>query len=118
LLEDYTAFAIESRDFRTALEPARRAVALDPWTAVRRERLAHVSLECQDWTSALHEARAALRLNPFLKLARTSLVQCLLHDRDTKAAAGEFDTLVKLHEDQRESLEQWFADERLRYGPS
>ena len=42
------------------------------------------------------------------------LVQCLLHDKDTKAAANEFATLVKLHEDQREVLEQWFAEERRR----
>ena len=42
------------------------------------------------------------------------LVQCLLHEKDTKAADDEFATLVKLHADQRASLEQWFAQERRR----
>ena len=42
------------------------------------------------------------------------LVQCLLHDKDMKAAGDEFATLVKLHEDQRESLERWFAENARR----
>ena len=42
------------------------------------------------------------------------LVQCLLHDKDTKAADNEFATLVKLHADQRESLEEWLAEQRRR----
>ena len=42
------------------------------------------------------------------------LVQCLLHDEDMKAAGDEFATLVKLHADQRESLEQWFAEQHRR----
>ena len=39
---------------------------------------------------------------------------CLLHDKNTKAADEEFAILVKLHADQRESLERWFAEERRR----
>jgi Flp pilus assembly protein TadD len=114
LLDDFTSYAIDLRDFLKALEPSRRAVALNPWSAACRERLAFVSIQCEDWKGAIHEAREALRLNPFLKFARMSLVQCLLHDRDTKAAASEFATLVKLHEDQRQSLEVWYATERRR----
>jgi Flp pilus assembly protein TadD len=114
LLDDFTSYAIDLRDFLKALEPSRRAVALNPWSAACRERLAFVSIQCEDWKGAIHEAREALRLNPFLKFARMSLVQCLLHDRDTKAAASEFATLVKLHEDQRQSLEAWYATERRR----
>jgi Flp pilus assembly protein TadD len=114
LLDDYTSYAIDLRDFQAALEPSRRAVALNPWSAACRERLAFVSLQCQDWNDALHEAREALRLNPFRKFARMFLVQCLLHDKDVKAAGNEFATLVKLHEDQRESLERWFAEQRHR----
>jgi Flp pilus assembly protein TadD len=114
LLDDYTSYAIDLRDFKAALEPSRRAVALNPWSAAGRERLAYVSMQCQDWKAALHEAREALRLNPFLKFARMFLVQCLLHDKDMKAAGNEFAILVKLHADQRESLEQWFADQRRR----
>ena len=71
-------------------------------------------MQCQDWSGAVHEAREALRLNPFLKLARMILVQCLLHDNDTKAADNEFATLVKLHADRRESLEEWFTEQRRR----
>ena len=112
LLDDYTSYAIDLRDFPRALEPSRRAVALNPWSAASRERLAYVLIQCQDWKAAVHEAREALRLNPFLKFARMSLVQCLLHDQDVKAAANEFATLVKLHEEERQSLEQWFNDQR------
>jgi hypothetical protein len=114
LLDDYCSYAIDLRYFRAALGPAKRAVALNPWSAAYRERLAYVSMQCQDWTGALHEARAALRLNPFLRFPRMFLVQCLLHDKDTKAAGNEFATLVKLHADQRESLEEWLAEQRRR----
>ncbi len=57
LLDDYTAYAIDLKDFRAALEPSRRAVALNPWSAACRERLAFVSMQCQDWKGALREAR-------------------------------------------------------------
>jgi len=115
LLDDYTAYAIDLKNFQAALEPSKRAVALNPWSAACRERLAFVSMQCQDWKGALHEARDALRLNPFLRFARMFLVQCLLHDKDTKTAGEEFATLLKLHADQRESLEPWFAEERRRW---
>ena len=114
LLDDYTSYAIDLKRFQAALEPARRAVALNPWSAAYRERLAFVSMQCQDWNAARHEAREALRLNPFLRFARMFLVQCLLHDKDTKAADNEFATLVKLHAEQRESLEGWLAEQRRR----
>jgi tetratricopeptide (TPR) repeat protein len=114
LLDDYTAYAIDLGDFQAALEPSRRAVSLNPWSAAGRERLAYVSLRCQDWDGARREAREALRLNPFLRFARMFLVQCLLHDEETKAADDEFATLVKLHPDHRESLEQWLAEHRRR----
>ncbi len=114
LLDDYTSYAIDLRNFQAALEPSQRAVALNPWSAASRERLAFISMQCQDWTGARHEAREALRINPFLRFARMFLVQCLLHDEDAKAAANEFATLVKLHEGQREMLERWFAEVRRR----
>jgi predicted CXXCH cytochrome family protein len=114
LLDDYTSYAIDLKRFQAALEPAKRAVALNPWSAACRERLAFLSMQCQDWDGARHEAREALRLNPFLRFARMFLVQCLLHDKDTKAADNEFATLVKLHADQRESLEEWLAEQRRR----
>ncbi len=91
-----------------------------PGPRTHRERLAFVSMQCQDWNGAVHEAREALRLDPFLRFARMFLVQCLLHDKDTKAADNEFATLVKLHADQRESLEEWTpssAAAKIRHGP-
>ncbi len=118
LLDDYCSYAIDLNNFQAALEPARRAVALNPWSAANRERLAFVSMQSQDWNGALREAREALRLNPFLKFARMFVVQCLLHDKDAKGAGDEFATLVKLHADQRESLEQWLAQERRRHNSS
>jgi Cytochrome c554 and c-prime len=114
LLDDYTSYAIDVKDYQAALEPSQRAVALNPWSATGHERLAFLAIQSQDWKTARHEAREALRLNPFLKFARMFLIQCLLHDNDTNAASDEFVTLVKLHEDQRESLEQWLAEERRR----
>jgi tetratricopeptide (TPR) repeat protein len=114
LLDDYCSYAIDLKKFQAALEPAKHAAALNPWCAAYRERLAFVSIQCQDWTGALHEAREALRLNPFLRFARMFLVQCLLHDKDAKAAGSEFAVLLKLHADQRDSLETWFAERRRR----
>ncbi len=114
LLDDYTSYAIDLKRYQAALEPARRAVALNPWSAACRERLAFLSMQCQDWNGARHEARKALRINPFLRFARMFLVQCLLHDKDMKAADNEFATLIKLHADQRESLEEWLAEQRRR----
>ncbi len=46
------------------------------------------------------------------------LVQCLLHNKDKSAVENEFATLVKLHADQRESLEEWLAEERRRENSS
>jgi Flp pilus assembly protein TadD len=114
LLDDCSSYAVELKNYQAALEPSRRAVALNPWSAACHERLAFLYIQYQDWNGAIHEAREALRLNPFLRFARMFLVQCLLHDKDSKAAESEFATLVKLHEDQRESLEQWLAEQSRR----
>ena len=57
VLDDYTSYAIDLKDFRAALEPSRRAVALNPWSAAARERLAFVSMQTQDWDAARREAR-------------------------------------------------------------
>ena len=57
LLADYCAYAIDLGYFLAALGPAKRAVALNPWSAANRERLAYFSMQCQDWSGAVHEAR-------------------------------------------------------------
>jgi hypothetical protein len=116
LLDDYLSYAIDLKDFQAALEPAKHAVALNPWSAAYRERLAFLSMQNKDWSGAHRQARDALRRNPFLRFGRMFLLQCLLHERDTKGAEREFATLVKLHPDRRESLEEWFREERRRKG--
>jgi tetratricopeptide (TPR) repeat protein len=114
-LDDYLAYATDLGDFQAALAPAKNAVKLNPWSATYRERLAYLCLTNQDWDGALKEAREALRLDPFLRFARMFLVQCLLHGNDAEGARSEFATLTKLNPDKRESLAQWFAEERRRW---
>ena len=50
--------------------PRRKAVELNPWSAVFHERLAYVSVQTGDWDTAFRESREALRLDPFLRFAR------------------------------------------------
>jgi hypothetical protein len=113
-LDDFVTYAIDLGRFQVALEPARQAVVRNPWSAAYHERLAYLFVRCNDWNRALDEARASLRTNPFRRFARMFLIQCLLHDKDTTQADREFAALVKLHQDQREPLQQWFAQERRR----
>jgi hypothetical protein len=81
------------------------------------ERLAHLLLEHRDWDGALRQSRDALKLNPFLRFARMFVIECFLHLKDFKHAEEEFATLIKLNPSQRESLTQWFAEQR-RNNPS
>jgi tetratricopeptide (TPR) repeat protein len=111
-LDQYVSYSIDEGDTQAALEPARRAVAVNPGSSVFRERLAYVSMQHQHWDEALHESRDALRLDPFLRFARMFLIECLLHQKDLKHAEEELATLIKLNPSQRESLTQWFADQR------
>jgi Tfp pilus assembly protein PilF len=115
-LDQAVKYAIDLGDIPSALTHARRAVAVNPYSATFHERLAHVLLERQEWSEARHEAREALRLNPFLRFARMFLVQCLLHQKDSKAANDEFATLIKLNSGLRESLGQWFEEQKRKYG--
>ena len=116
-LGEFLSYAIDLGNIEAAAAPARQAVALNPWSATFRERLAHVSIEQQDWVGALREAREALRLNPFLRFARMFEVQCLLRRKDLDGAQKELATLIELNPSLRESLEQWFAEQRRRYKP-
>lgn len=115
-LDDYLTYVIDSPRAKDALEPARRAVALNPWSAVWHERLAYVSLERGDWETTLQQARAALELDPFLRFSRMFVVQCLLRRGDRAGATAEFASLVALHPDFRPALERWFAQEAARPG--
>jgi hypothetical protein len=111
-LDQYLAYAIDEGDARAALEPARRAVALNPWSWAFRERLAYVWTQHERWDLALDESREALRLDPFLRFARMFMIQCLLRQNNVKQAEQEFAKLIKIHPDQRQSLESWFAEQR------
>ena len=64
-LDDCLSYAIALGDNNAALAPAKRAVAINPWSAALHERLAYIYLQRQDWSGALQESREALRLNPF-----------------------------------------------------
>jgi tetratricopeptide (TPR) repeat protein len=108
-LDQYLQYAIDLEDAQAALEPARRAVNLNPCSSVFHERLAYASLEQKDWTTALRESREALRLNPFLRFARMFLIRCHLHDVDLKSAQDEFSILIKLNPTMRQALEEWFG---------
>ncbi len=111
-LDEYLRYAIDAEDAQAALAPATRAVKLNPYSSVFHERLAYASLETQDWTRALHESLEALRLNPFLRFARMFLIQCHLHQSDLNRADVEFSTLIKLNPSLRQSLEEWFAEQK------
>jgi tetratricopeptide (TPR) repeat protein len=113
-LDECLSYAIDLGDIQGALAHARRAVEVNPWSAVFHERLAYVSLERQDWNEALHQSREALRLNPFLRFVRMFVVQCHLHQNDLKRATDEFSILIKLNPSLRESLEAWFAEQKSK----
>ncbi len=113
LLDDYCSYAIDLKHSQPALEAARRAVAVNPWSAAGHERLAFRFMQSQDWNSACHEARGTSP-QPVPQIRAMFLVQCLMHDKNETWADNEFATLVKLHADQRESLEGWLAEQRRR----
>ena len=111
-LDQYLSYAVDEKDISGAIEPARRAVAVNPWSSIFHERLAYFSLEREDYTGAFRESREASRLNPFLRFARMFTIQSLLKQHDVSRAAAEFAQLVKLYESQRTSLERWYAEQR------
>ena len=110
-LDECLTYAVNSGDVRAAQAHARKAVELNPWSAVFHERLAYVSVQTGDWDTALRESREALRLDPFLRFARMFLIQALLNRNDPGTAREEFARLIGLNPALRESLERWFADQ-------
>ena len=115
-LEQALTYAIDLGDTSAGLAYARRAVAINPYSATFHERLAHVLLERNEWSEALNEARESLRLNPFLRFARMFVVQCLFHQNDLNDAEEEFATLIKLHPNLSESLGEWFEELKRKRG--
>jgi hypothetical protein len=111
-LDECLSYAVDAGDVATARSHARQAVAVNPWSAVFRERLAFVSVQGGDWGTALDESRAALDLDPFLRFARMFLVQSHLNRKDIARAEEEFATLIGLNPGLREPLERWFAEQR------
>ena len=98
-LDEYLAYALEYEDIRAAKAPAKKAVAVNPWSSLFHERLAYVSLELKDWDGALDEARSALRINPFLRFPRMFVVQCLLHQKNLVLAQGRIRDLDQASSD-------------------
>jgi predicted CXXCH cytochrome family protein len=113
-LEQYLGYAIDEGDTRAALAPAQHAVALNPWSSELRERLAYISIQHERWDDGLGQSREALRLDPFRRFARMFVIECLLHQKDLEHAEEEFATLIKLNPSQRETLTQWFAEQRRK----
>ena len=111
-LDQYLSYAVDAKEIVAAVEPARRAVAANPWSSIFHERRAYFLLERQDYAGALRESREALRLNPFFRFARMFAIQSLLHQHETGRADAEFDKLVKIHASQRTALEMWYAEQR------
>ena len=111
-LDEYLSYAVDENEISAALEPARRAVAADPWSSVFHERLAYFLLESQDYAGSIRESSEALRLNPFLRFARMFAIQSLLKQGEAARADAQFATLVKIHDSQRNALEVWYAEQR------
>ena len=65
----------------------------------------------------MREARESLRLDPFRRFARMFAIQCLLQAGDRDRAGVEFAALLELYPGQRESLEQWYAEQRRALPP-
>jgi tetratricopeptide (TPR) repeat protein len=115
-LDERVSLALELDDREGVLTPARRAVAVNPWSAEFHERLAHYQLGTGDWNGGLQEANKALGLNPFLAFARQFRIQCYLHERDLRKAEEELEILIALNPVDREARRLWFARERRRFG--
>ena len=113
-LSQYLSYAVDVKDISLAVEPARQAVAANPWSSIFHERLAYFLLERQDYAGSLRESREALRLNPFLRFARMFMIQGLLKEHEAGRADAEFAILVKLYANQRTSLETWYAEQRRK----
>jgi Flp pilus assembly protein TadD len=109
-LDECVLNAIELGDHRTALPFAERSIAINPWSAGLRERLAYLRVQTHDYGGAVHEAREALRLNPFLSFARRFLIESLIHQDELKGAKQEFNTLLGLSPADRDSLGRWFSN--------
>jgi hypothetical protein len=111
-LDQYLSYAVDENDISGAAEPARQAVAANPWNSIFHERRAYFLLERQDYVGSLRESREALRLNPFLRFARMFAIQSLLRQHEESLADAEFAIMAKIHEGQRASLETWYAEQR------
>lgn len=111
-LDQYLSYAIDEGEIQAALEPARQAIAINPWSSVFHRAHRSYLAGASRLGRGIRESREALRLNPFLRFARMFAVQCLLHGTEPGRAEDEFAILIKLNPGQRESLTQWFAEQR------
>jgi tetratricopeptide (TPR) repeat protein len=111
-LDERVLLALRAEIREAGLAPSKRAVDVNPWCAVFRERLAYYELEDGRWDETLRESSAALRLDPFLVNARKFLILSYLQRNDHVHAGEEFKTLMALHPTERESLRRWLGHQR------
>jgi tetratricopeptide (TPR) repeat protein len=111
-LDERVIIALNSEVRESGFAPSQRAVEINPWCSVFRERLAYYQLEAGNWDEALRESAAALRLDPFLINARKFLTLCYLHRKDDALARAEFKTLIVLHPAESDSLRRWLGHQR------
>jgi tetratricopeptide (TPR) repeat protein len=88
-----------------------RAVAVNPWSAHSRSRLAKLLADRGEWRRALEECRATLRTHPAGAETRLFLALCYLRVGDRDRAREEFDTALALDPSNEEELRRWFAEQ-------
>ncbi len=95
-----------------ALSLLRRAVAINPYCADYRRRLAQLQAEAGDWPEAGRSARAALDLDMSLLETRLILIESLRRAGDRASAEAEFRRLLAFNPANAEALRRAFAGSR------
>ena len=86
----------------------RRALAVNPYNAVARSRIAELLASRQEWPDARDQAREWVRLEPDKAEARKLLIRCLLKTGDRTAAEAELKTLKGVQAGWERDLDHWF----------
>jgi predicted CXXCH cytochrome family protein len=108
-LADAADFADLAGRHADAIAYWRRAIAISPWRAKYRSRLALALVQARDWRQAAIACRAALGLNPADLVARELLIRCELRLDNHAAARKEFQTLIQFDPPNRDALIRRFA---------
>lgn len=92
-----------------------RSVAVNPWVARSRARLAAQFADRQKWTEAITECRKTLAISPALLDTRLLLISCLIRKGQRDEARAEFTILQGFDPSDKDLLHRWF-DEQLQIG--